>query len=310
MEKVYQVFDKSFKRILQEASPGTVVSFINGLFDTDFMPDSEVIFLNNESVREDLGGICSDMLMSVNRAHLFHIEAEIDPELNMALRMFDYGYAAALKRRKVGTDGVITLDFPKARALYWETTKKTPDTLTLRLIFPDDSVHNFRVETFKVLEHDLKDMERLRLDLLLPFQILKFRNRIKSADSRQAVAPELTAELKRLVGMAVELREKGILTANDELVIIGQIEILYNQIYTPYGEFMEAKKVIDEMVMSSIDKAKLAFKAEGKAEGKAEVARNLIKDGFPMEAVSRSTGLSPADIERGTQTVSSAFTGR
>jgi hypothetical protein len=81
---------------------------------------------------------------------------------------------------------------------------------------------------------------------------------------------------------------------------------LYNQIYTPYGEFTEAKKVIDEMVMSSIDKAKLAFKAEGKVE----VARNLIKDGFPMEAVSRSTGLSPADIEGGTQTVSSAFTGR
>jgi predicted transposase/invertase (TIGR01784 family) len=102
------------------------------------------------------------------------------------------------------------------------------------------------------------------------------------------------------------------------LVIIGQIEILYKQIYTtPYGEFREAKGMIDEMVMSSIDKALAKAKisearsvAEGKAEGKAEVARTMLKEGISVDNVIRYTGLSLADIEKSTQTASSVFTGK
>jgi predicted transposase/invertase (TIGR01784 family) len=313
MQEIHQVFDKSFKRIMQEASSGAVIHFINGLFDADFPLDAQVCFPNKESVFEDLHGIIiSDMLISVNGDHLFHLEAEIDDNLNMALRMFDYGYAEALKRKKPDADGVITLTFPQARVLYWETTKATPDTLVLRLVFPDNSVHNFYIKTFKVLDHKLKEMESLGLALLLPFHILKFRKRVKAmrnSEERLAMVPELTSEIENLLQTTTEFRKKGILTANDEVVIIGQIEILYNQIYYPYGEFREAKGMIDEMVMSSIDKALIKAKlsaaqdaaqnlARGKAEGKAEVAKTMLKDGLPIDAVIRYTGLSLADIEK------------
>ncbi|MDR0708193.1 MAG: hypothetical protein LBF60_10055 [Treponema sp.] len=47
-----QVFDLMFKLILKEASSTALVHFINGLFDKNYPPESEVTFAATESVNE------------------------------------------------------------------------------------------------------------------------------------------------------------------------------------------------------------------------------------------------------------------
>jgi hypothetical protein len=73
------------------------------------------------------------MLLTV-AGDAFLIEAQIDNDENMALRIFQYtlGYA---QKTKVVEPKRLTL--PDARIIYWETSRKTPDALSMRLIFPD-----------------------------------------------------------------------------------------------------------------------------------------------------------------------------
>jgi hypothetical protein len=65
------------------------------------------------------------------------MEAQIDEDKTIALRVFQYGFAAARQTRRMSEDGSrITLTMPEARAIYWESANKIPDTVTLRLEFP------------------------------------------------------------------------------------------------------------------------------------------------------------------------------
>ncbi|MDR0554439.1 MAG: hypothetical protein LBG76_06550, partial [Treponema sp.] len=192
-----QIFDLIFKRLIQEASPRAVVALVNGLFGTNFPLDSPVSFPNKEKVTEDLRQIVSDMIIVIAN-EFFHLEAQIDDDLNMALRMFRYGYHEAVSGAEAGEDGSLTIRFPRARVLYWETTRKTPDNITLRIIYPDGSRHDFTVPAFKVLEHEIGELTGLRLALLLPFYVLKYRKAVKGARSeaeRRALAPAVKETL-------------------------------------------------------------------------------------------------------------------
>jgi hypothetical protein len=224
-----QLFDLIFKRLLQEASPRAVVSLINGLFNTDFPLDSPVSFPNKEKVTEALRQIVSDMMLLI-AGEPFHLEAQIDDDLNMALRMFRYGYHEAVSKPETGEEGNLTITFPQARVLYWETTKKTPDEITLHIIFPDRSRHDFVVPAFKVLEHGIAELERMKLALLLPFYVLKYRKAVKgvrSEEERLALVPEVKGTMTRLLDAVQGLGAAGILTEGDEEIIVGEIGLLY-----------------------------------------------------------------------------------
>jgi hypothetical protein len=182
--ETHQLFDLIFKRLVQESSPQTIVSLVNGLFGTTFPTDSLVSFPNKETVTENLHQIISDMMILI-ADEVFHIEAQIDDDLNMALRMFRYGYYEAIKKTRTEEDGSLTISFPQARILYWETTRKTPDNITLHIVYPDRSRHDFIVPAFKVLEHGIEELEKKKLALLLPFYVLKYRKQVKAARSEK-----------------------------------------------------------------------------------------------------------------------------
>jgi hypothetical protein len=231
--KTHHLFDLIFKRLIQEASPGAVISLINGLFNTAFPLDSPVSFPNKESVTEDLRQIVSDLMLLI-AGELFHLEAQIDDDLNMALRMFRYGYHEAVTRPKTGEDGSLTIRFPQARVLYWETTKKTPDHLTLHIIYPDGSRHDFVIPVFKVLDHGIEELERMRLALLLPFYMLKYRRQVKAARSeeeRLALVPVVTGTISRLLDAVQELRVAGILTEGGEERLVGEMDVWSGKLF-------------------------------------------------------------------------------
>jgi hypothetical protein len=41
---------------------------------------------------------------------------------------------------------------PASRIIYWETSRRTPDKVTARLVFPDKATRDYKVEALKVLE--------------------------------------------------------------------------------------------------------------------------------------------------------------
>ena len=167
------IFDLVFKRLMRLSS-GAIVQFINGLFDTAYPVDSTVEYPSTETVTDDLTHVVSDMLILIGGKHLYHIEAQINNDENMALRVFNYGYLEGLKRKTI-EDDLITIPFPAAKIIYWETTPKTPDTVTLRLQFPDGNHYDYGVDTFKFLDHSIQELEEKKMSILLPFYVLKLR---------------------------------------------------------------------------------------------------------------------------------------
>ncbi|MDR1649111.1 MAG: hypothetical protein LBR71_02525, partial [Synergistaceae bacterium] len=95
-----QIFDLILKRLLKLSGPA-VVQFINGLFGTNHPLDSTVEYPNTENVSKKLRRIMSDMIVIINGAYTYHLEAEIKDDENIVVRVFEYGFAEGLRTKEV-----------------------------------------------------------------------------------------------------------------------------------------------------------------------------------------------------------------
>jgi hypothetical protein len=173
------IFDRSFKQIIGSLSNRALISLINVLFDANHPLDSDIRRLNTEQIDKSLKKQQADEIVSINGFD-YIIGQQTTDDANMAIRIFEYGYAHALKNRTT-TDGVIILSFPRAIVIYLEAGATTPDKLTVRLRFPDDSKHDFTVKTLKLLDYDVDELAGRGFTPLLPFYILKLRKTAKRA---------------------------------------------------------------------------------------------------------------------------------
>jgi transcriptional regulator NrdR family protein len=281
---------------MQTASHEAIITFVNALFKTSHPANSRVEFPNTVTVTSDLKQIISDIEILINGKHHYHMEAQVDNDLNIALRMFEYGYQRGLKSRTADKSGVITVRLPKARVLYWETTKNAPDWAVLRLVFPDDTVHEYKIETFKVLNHTIGDLAKKKLLLLLPFSILKLRKQVeaaKTSQKRRELSDDVAATLKQVFQTLDAAEKAAILTKADKEAILDQVDILFAQIYEPFTEFKEVTKMVDTIILSRVEKAEL--KAE--LNNSLKIAKNLLSDGDSPEKVARNTGLPLAKVK-------------
>ncbi|MDR1149810.1 MAG: hypothetical protein LBK66_14385, partial [Spirochaetaceae bacterium] len=177
------IFDRSFKKIIGGLSSKALIRFINGLFGSKHTPDSEVKRLNTEQIDENLKKRLCDEIVSV-AGQKYVIEEQTTSDANMAIRIFEYGYAEALNDRKT-KDGVILLSFPRMIVIYLEAGRVTPDILTVRMKFPDGSEHDFKVKTLKLLDHSVEELTKHGLAALLPFYIIRLRKAGSDAEFKE-----------------------------------------------------------------------------------------------------------------------------
>jgi hypothetical protein len=296
-----QIFDLILKRLLRLSGPA-VVQFINGLFGTNHPLDSKVEYPSTESVSRKLRKLLSDMIVIVNGVH-YHIEAEIRDDETIVIRVFEYGFAEGLRTMTVlGGGERITLKFPNARIIYWETTKKAPDEAVLALEFPDGGHYDYKVKTLKFLEHDIEELEKRKLALLLPFHVLKLRKEVvsaKTSSTRTKLAEEMKRLLDEVIGAIDRVADAGLMSESDSRSLLEYTERLYKELYKEYDEFKEVDVVLQDTILTYSEEAELRGikkgrregKAEGKAEGIAEMARNLLRRGVAPDVVAESAGL-------------------
>jgi hypothetical protein len=90
----------------------------------------------------------------------------------------------------------------------------TPDELSVRLIFPDGSGHDFTVKTVKLLDYSVEELAGRGFTPLLPFCILKLckaAKRAKSDVEKREVEEgfkELGVKLKEAIEGGVGLRAR------------------------------------------------------------------------------------------------------
>ena len=180
----HDIFDKIFKRIITLSSP-TVINFINGIFEVDYPLDSELTYNWTESVDDKLKKTIADTIITINRTDSFHIEAQMYKDDNsIMLRMFDYGFNHSKKRPEdiYDDDGIrcgVRLIFPKQIVIYLDSSKHIPDSYIITLVVEGGKEFSYSVPTIKFQDEDMSEVIRKHMIILLPFKLLKIRERFK-----------------------------------------------------------------------------------------------------------------------------------
>jgi hypothetical protein len=288
------IFDLILKQLIRLSSQA-VIQFINGLFGSNHPPDSIVEYPNTESVSKKLRRLMSDTVIIINGVHAYHIEGEIDGSADIVLRVFEYGFAEGLRTKAASEDGGITIRFPNARIIYWEMTKDTPDDVVLTLEFPDGGHYDYKVKTFKFLNHSVKELEDHKMAILLPFYVLKLRKRAvraRTSGERSKLAHEMKAVLEDLVASVERCAASGLMNESDKRIVLEHMEHLYRELFGQYEEFTEVDAMLRDRILTYSEEAEL----KGIEKGKFDVARSMLADDLPTEIIKKYTGLDEGSI--------------
>ena len=126
----YNIFDKSFKRIMNLSSKA-VVNLINGLYGTDYDINSNVTYLSTEVVSYNYKDMISDAMIKIENGGVYNMEAQMYKDENIVFRVFGYGYMNATQNKAENT-----LKFPEPKIIYlYSENDNIPEEIELKLDF-------------------------------------------------------------------------------------------------------------------------------------------------------------------------------
>ncbi|GHS94017.1 hypothetical protein AGMMS50276_05760 [Synergistales bacterium] len=288
------IFDLMLKRLIS-LSDSSTIHLINGLFDKDYPSDSKVEYPNIEHVSPKLQKRLSDKVIIIN-GDKYHIEAEIKNSAEIMVRMFDYDYADALSAKEIREDGSMLLRFPETRIIYWESTKKTPDEVSLHFKFSNGQESVYNVKTFKLFDYSIKELGDRKLVTLLPFYVMKLRKKIagaKSSKARQGLSGEMKVVLDELVDIVERCEADGTIADIDSRAVLECADDLYQQLYGQYEELVEVDDMLKEKYLTFSERAEL----RGEKKGIIKVARNMLKSGVSFDFIAQNTGLPIDELQ-------------
>jgi len=209
---------------------------INGLYEKDYPLDSEVEYHWTEHTDKNLRRTLADAIITINHKDSYHIEVQMYPDEEIVMRVFEYGYHHAMTNR----NGKDTLIFPVPKILYLYEDGNAPEYHELQIQFGEQGCFTYRVPTFKYLKMDLEELNRRKLIVLIPFQLLRLRKAIEKERT-----PENIEELKYLISHDIIHTIKENMAAGNITALEGQklqrITLqLYRHIYEKYEEIEKA----------------------------------------------------------------------
>lgn len=263
---IHHIYDKLFKKILTLSSTA-VVNLINGLFGTDYPTDSTVTYNWTEFENEDLRRILADTILTINGKYSYHLEAQMKEDETIILRVFDYGYAHALRTAKE-KDGKYYLNFPESKVIYLYSAGNIPDEYCMVLNFGARGTYTYCVETCKFQEISIEEINKRKMVILIPFALLRVRELLKKKRS-----PENLELLKRLIQNDIiesinSNLKLGNITIQDAQKLRRYTHKLYQYVYSRYEEMEALNEMTDESLMLDIDII----------EKKHEEELNVLKD--------------------------------
>jgi hypothetical protein len=309
-EQTPQLFDKLVKRILRLSSRA-VIYCINGLYHSSYPLECPVDYPNPVSVSPDLKERRADMLIRImyNGPHTYHLEIQTDDALNIVVRMFEYGAAYGIgmagRELPVGvtkkSDAVWVINFPTPLLLRWDTSDTSPDILTLDVRFgeTDTGTHCYKVPVFKLLKHSVEELEAQGLLILLPFCVLKLRERVKEAqptEERQALAGQMRSLVEELLAALERGEQAGYLLSSDIPDILDSTDRLLRELYHPYTEFTEVRQMVQGVYELRTDKLRKELATAQQNAEKAE--RNTKKAERNMKKAERNAEKAERNAEK------------
>lgn len=255
MEKqIYQIYDRIFKRIFS-LSNLAIISLINGLFGTNYPPDSEVEYPNKEYISATLSKRLADLIILIQGV-AYHLEAQMKEDGTIVMRAFEYGFHYAMS----AWDGGDVLRFPEPVIIYLDTDTEVPEISTLTLQFGEQRTFSFEVKNFVYQDHDITELNRKKMIALIPFQLLKLRKIIAEEPTKENFERLKSLILNDIIGSIKANVQMGNITTDDANQLKELTEQLYEHIYQHYtelGGYDDMKPLLDGALELPLDKYRL-----------------------------------------------------
>ncbi len=248
MEKMDKIYDKIFKKIIT-LSPRAVVSAINGLFQTHYPPDSQLDYNWTEFEDDRLRRTLADTIVTVNRTNAYHIEAMMYEDRFIVVRMFDYGYSFARREHHWEPGAPIILKFPRPMVMYLTPIEELPRYEELLLDFEEQGTFTYRVPVVCYPKMSMEEVEKLGLQILLPFRLLLLRAQLEKDRSPKSVNTLKNLMENDIFDTIREGYEAKLLEAGDARMLYTLTMMLYRHLYAEYKETKELTNMYDESIL-------------------------------------------------------------
>ncbi len=274
-DEYHDIFDRVFKRVITLSSP-TIIRFINGLFETSYSIDSTITYNWTENVDDNLDKTIADTIITVNNTDSFHIEAQMyKDDDSILLRMFNYGYGHSKHNREDILDDNgrrcgIRLVFPRQIIIYLDSSGYVPEQYAISLIVNDNKEISFSIPTIRFQNETLKDIVEKNMIILLPFKLLKVREKFKKAYSGYLMNSSDEDSAEKLNDVISELRyvyendiiktiidsyHEGNISYDDSKLLKELTGRLLDDLYSKYSDIKEVDHMLhDESLHLEIDK--------------------------------------------------------
>lgn len=304
-DKQKQIFDSALKKLMHLSWPA-IISFINGLFGTDFPLDCEVRYPSTEQILVNLGKQFTDIIVCVvhnGEEYYLIIEAQIQNDGTMMTRVFSYAYQFALLHR-TKTGNITKLKLVPATVIYFYPNSKTPESEIMRIENEKGETLDYTVNSLRLLDFTPEQLFERNLELLLPFMLLRLRAEITSAETskqRKLLAKPLKELINELVSIAERSEAAGKLTGDDTAEIVGMIDSLDKYLYTKkYPILREVDEMLRNITYTIADRRIDEHIKIGETRGEAQKARQfalrLLRRGRDVDEIAEDTGLSVYEI--------------
>ena len=254
-EDIYQIFDKTFKKIITLSSVA-VTNLINALFQTNYPPDSTITYNWTEFEDDKLKRILADTILTINGKYSYHLEAQMEKDCTIVFRVFEYGFHHA-QRNRITKDGAYVLPFPRPVVIYLYYEGNVPDEYTLTLQFHSQNQkeehYEYKVPVLKLQDTTSKELNDKKMVILIPFHLLKFRKAVKEGN----LSNRLT-ELKRMyetdiIGSIETNRQIGNITTEDAYKLKLYVDMLWRYLLKHHKELEAFGDMTDESFMTEAD---------------------------------------------------------
>ena len=318
-DSISQIFDKIIKRILYSFSKPAVINLINGLFNENFPPDSEITYNSTENIDSKLKRTVSDIIITLrigNRVRRFHMESQINDDNTIVLRVFEYGFQDALRNQAVHSNK-ISLPFPAPVIIFLEHTESTPDKVILELDFGEHGKIEYTVPAMKFLSYSVEDLCKKKMTILLPLYLLKLRREIENAKHRKRKKEEIIRQsakrLKKLINeellpAILENEKSGNITHSDTFEMLQLLSRLYKHLYGYIEEFRQEEVgnmltdilelEYDVKLEEALQEARQEASYKTYLETQKQIARELKAEGVDIEIIAKTTKLAASEIEK------------
>ena len=197
------VYDGVFRTIINDCS-WFVLPLINEVFGENYSGTEKIEFHPNEHFISQNDEPDSKRITDTNfkvtgsTVKKYHLECESSKySTRILVRIFEYDAQIALDEAEIEGE-TIKVTFPNTAVLYLRNSRKTPDSMKVRIIVPGD-LAEYTVPIIKMADYTADDIFRKKLYMLIPFYIFNFEKQFEAINQDEEKLKEVVKEYRSIL---------------------------------------------------------------------------------------------------------------